>query len=277
MAAPPIPAAFDTVQTALRFARVRVNDAIQSIQGDVLVDDAAFSQYTVNAAWRAMQDILAGLGFERMQNNGVIYNLPVVSAAPPNPVDPATQCWINWDQFFDGANYSTVAVLPRDLQSPLRVWERPTAQPGGQPGAFKEMDRCISNLPAVPKRYKNGLFLWLADALHIPGATVPTDLQLLYNCYLPDFMDMGPVLWSGAEIPIPRAGNALGWMIAYETCKPRGDMDASSFLDEATKACQALAGRDVLEGRMIRSFAEYSKRADTMTPGQTPAPTVKSS
>ena len=48
----PPSAPYDQLEVVLFSARVRLNDAIQSIYGDILTDLAAFTPQIVNNAWR---------------------------------------------------------------------------------------------------------------------------------------------------------------------------------------------------------------------------------
>lgn len=50
---------YDTLESVLTAARIRVNDAIKAIGGEILTDDAAFTIQTINNAWRRLQAVLA--------------------------------------------------------------------------------------------------------------------------------------------------------------------------------------------------------------------------
>ncbi len=262
--------AFDQMQVMLQFARTRINDAIQSVGGEVLTDTQPFSQVVVNAAWRRMQGIVASMGFSLLKKDAVIFNLPVVASPPPLPLDPSTQCWMNWTQFFDGANFYDSPTLPLDFISPLRLWERRADLNGSGALKFLEMDLLIADLPSIDHRYRNWVAQWRNNALFLPGATVATDLKMFYSAFLPDFIDMGSgdsgTPWSSALIPIPRAASALAWVVGYEMVLPRGDVDAEVFNTRGTEETMKLADQELQDPRTIKAIAELGKRGDPTSP-----------
>ena len=241
---PPITTApYDSVEAALQMARVRVNDAIVSIGGEVLTDPAPFTQVSVNAAWRRLQAALAGLGAARMKSEGILYGLPAIALLPPAVVaDPATVCWINWSQYFDGQNYFNQPVLPPDMIQPIDVRERPSASSPITGLNFMKMDEYLREFPRQPKQYRNWFWQWRDDTLVLPGATTPTDILIRYAAWLPDFIEHDGHSWTDNQIPIPRALNALSLYIASEVSGPRGDMDRDYFDSAALAATMELAG-----------------------------------
>lgn len=267
--------AFDQMQVMLQFARTRINDAIQSVGGEVLTNDQPFSQVVVNAGYRRLQGVLASMGTSLLKKDAVIFNLPVIAAPPPLAIDPATQCWMDWTQFFDGANYFDHPTLPDDFISPLRLWERRTAQAGATPSNFLEMDLLIADLPSIPKSYRNWAAQWRNNALFLQGATQPADLKIFYSAFLPDFIDQGDVFWYSGVIPIPRAASALAWFVGYEMVLPRGDVDADVFNQKGMEEAAKLADLELQDPRTIKAIAELSKRGDPTSPNGTPAPMVK--
>ena len=236
---------FDSMEAVLNTARVRMNDAIESIGGDVFTDNQPFTQVYTNSAWRRLQGFLASSGHPALKRTVILFSLPVVAVLPGLlSTDPGTQCWVNWNQFFDGYNYlepPNVAVLPPDLIAPIRCWERPTST--GPTGMFMDMDRLMNGLPGVPKLFRNWTWEWIANQLVIPGATVPTDLWIRYAALLPDFEDTGEIPWHQQRVPIPRALDSLASYICAEVGAARGDVDASSFESAAQSAAMALAGQ----------------------------------
>jgi len=238
---PPTPTApYDTVESALQLARVRVNDAMVSIAGEILTDTAPFSQTIVNGGWRRLQQYLANQGYNRVVNE-VILTIPPVTTTS---TDPAIQVWLNWSQYFDGANYfspPTTGVLPQDLISPLRMWERWS----GQNAIFREMVYQLDGLPTYPKTTANQMFEWRNDAIYMPGSLMEMDLRIRYAAYLPDFIDQGDVAWYNSPMPIMYCRDAMANYIAYEFCKARGDQGADDFMKKAEEAANQIFNRDV--------------------------------
>ena len=101
-------APYFTVDDVLNTARVRLNDAIQQLSGDILKDTQPFTQTMVNSAWLRMQQFLANLGFARLIDEQIITGLPICASS-----DPASQCWIDWTGFWDGTQIWTGFALPQ--------------------------------------------------------------------------------------------------------------------------------------------------------------------
>ena len=109
----------DSVETALNMARVRLNDAIQNLGGDILTDSAPFTLTYVNNAWRRLQELLVNLGFTWLKPETILRNVPLVTNA-----DPGSQMYISWSECFDGTTTQPGPLLPQDMIAPLVLWER---------------------------------------------------------------------------------------------------------------------------------------------------------
>lgn len=211
----------DTVEYVLNLARVRLNDAIASLSGDVLTDNAPFTQPLTNAAWRRMQAQFSELGSPKQVNQGVVYSLPPVANQ-----DVSTYCWMNWSQFFDGYEYFTTPVLPADLIAPIDIWERQQLSP--DTAQFYEMDRSSKFAP-VPKGIRMWKWEWRNNALQLQGSITTTDLMIRYAAYYPDFTTAGNTQWYQQVIPIPRVASPFAWLVAYEMAQSRGDQGAEAL------------------------------------------------
>jgi hypothetical protein len=243
---PPAPLApYDTVNSVLNIARVRMNDAIQSIGGDVLTNTQPFTQEMTNSAWRVLQSYLANLGYSRFKKPLVLPAFPIVA-----DFDPAANTQLTWTFFFDGANYwypPSVTLFPSDLIIPLRCWERMT----GTNSRFLEMEQCTDRLPDVRKIGFNRYFLWENDTLYMPGSVFSMDLRFEYAAYLPDFFNIGEegepafVPWFQQQVPIMRCKNALAYYICAEAAGPRNDMDADPFIQKAQNEARLLLNVEV--------------------------------
>jgi hypothetical protein len=251
---PPIASApYDTVETVLKAARVRVNDAIQSIGGDMLTDTQPFTQVMANLAWRKMQNFLANLGFSRARSEAIVPSVPVVAN-----YDPATQVYLAWSGFYDGNALNTGTVLPGDCIMPLRVWERVAGSNTG----FSEMPMVLDGLPDCSKVSANRTWEWRNDAMYMPGSTVSMDLRIRYAAYLPDFATIGQVLWYNQPVPIARCLDALSNYIAAEFAIPRADMDAQTYINEGEKAARKIFNREAqAKQRTTATRRAYSSRS----------------
>lgn len=260
---PAPPAILDSVEYVLNLARVRLNDAIASLSGDVLTDTAPFTQPLTNGAWRRMQAEFARLESPKLVNQGVVYSLPAVAAiSPAITPDASTYCWMNWSQFFDGVNYFTSPVLPADLIAPIKIWERVQITP--DTGQFYEMDRSDAFQP-VPKGSRMWKWEWRNNALQLQGSVTVTDLLIRYAAYYPDFANAGNVQWYQQVIPIPRVASALAWLVAFEMAQARGDQGADGLNQH---------GMDEIATIVTGVEAPKMPRPRPMPPAQPPQPIV---
>lgn len=238
-------AIYDNLESVLNLARVRMNDAIRSPGGEVMTDNAAFTQTATNGGWRVMCEFLANLGDPRFIGDQVIGPLPIVG-----DTDPAIQTWINWTGCFDGANEFDSPALPSDFISPLKMWER---QHGGNYPfpVHPNMENVVDGLPAQCKQGRNGVWEWREDAIYMPGALVPMDIRVRYAKYLGDFVNTGdPVdgngtYWYNQLVPIARCQSPFAKFICYEVTSARGDADAATFKVEAENEARLIFNRNV--------------------------------
>lgn len=237
---PPTPTApYDILDSVLNSARVRMNDAIQSIGGDILTDQQPFTQEMANSGWRRMQSFLANLGYSRMKKPLVLPAFPKVAN-----FDPASWTSLDWAFFFDGTSYwsaPNVSVFPADLILPLRVSERIT---GSQSGWCK-MTQAQDELPACRKTAYNGCWLWENDTLYMPGSVYSMDLRFEYAAFLPDFVTAGSVQWYQQPVPIMRAKNSLSYYICAEAAGARDDMDADPFIVKAEQEARLIVNQEI--------------------------------
>lgn len=237
LAPPTVTAPYDSLESCLNLARTRLNDAIQSLGGDILTDVQPFTSTMVNSAWRKLQAFLANLGYSKYKRKFWAYNMPEVSST-----DPSVEVFWSWTQFFDGTGYwipPTVDVLPWDLIAPLRVSERPS----GSNQVFKPMSLCPDGLPEGMKRPWNSCFEWKNDAIYMPGSTRPMDMEVEYAAYDLDFLVTNGVLGNPLAtpaitpatmfVPIMRSQSALANYIAAECAMGRDDVDVPAFTTAA--------------------------------------------
>lgn len=237
---PPLAAApYDTVTTVLNSSRVRLNDAISSVQavsGKLVENNQQFTLALVNTAWRKLQEFLANLGFAQLRQEGIIFQLPVISGT-----DASLQQRIDWFNFFDGGNLYPAPVLPPDLMFPLRLWERQS----GTAGAFVPMEAIVDGLPNFNKQARNGYWEWRADGIYLPGATQTVDLRIRYARYLPDFADTQQVLWFQQSVPMMRSSDAFSYFICAEVAEGRDELDPDAFRQKGEAAAKLMMNRDV--------------------------------
>jgi hypothetical protein len=239
---PPLTAPYDQLETVLNLGRVRMNDAIQSIGGDILTDSQPFTATMVTGAWRAFQEYLANMGSVRFKKPLILYAFPVVATT-----DPAAWTSLTWTSFFDGVSNwvpPQCSVLPQDFICPLKMWERQT----GTQSQFdlSPMEQAVEQLPDARKGAFNGYWYWENDTLYMPGSLYSMDLRFEYAAYLADFAvnSDGSVI-GNQPVPIMRALNPLAWYFCAEAAEGRDDVDKDAFVAKAEKACRSLFNREV--------------------------------
>ena len=236
---------YDTLDSVLNSARVRMDDAIQSIGGDILTDEQPFTQEMSNDGWRRMQSFLANLGYSRLKKPLLLTGMPVVAN-----LDPAIWCSLDWQYYFDGVSYwapPVITVLPSDLILPLRVSERVT----GSQSNWSPMAMAKDQLPAIKKTVYNGWWLWENDTLYLPGSIYPMDLRFEYAAFLPDFVTAGTVQWYQQPVPIMRCKNALSYYICAEAAGARNDMDADPFILKAEQEARLIFNQEVSQKQRV--------------------------
>lgn len=251
-------APYDNLESILNLARVRVNDAIASLSGEILTDTQPFTLEMVNAAWRTLQEFLANLGYTRSKKEIVLAAIPSVTSS-----DPGSQVSLNWSSYYNGSGYDippTAPVLPQDLILPLRLWERQTSLTG----TFVPMTQALDGLPDYPKLPWNHFWEWREDAIYMPGATIAVDIRLRYAAYLPDFIASATTPFASQVVPIMRCKNAFAYYIAAEVTGPRADPDAPTFTAAAEQAARLIFNREVAQKqRTTATRRPYGRRHNT--------------
>lgn len=195
---------YDTVNTVLNAVRTRANDAIASLAGDVLTNAQPFMQVYTNNGWRRFQEFLANLGYTRLNRE------IVVSAIPPKVgTDPALQCWLGWQGFFDGTALHPSISLPQDLIFPISIWERINGQNIPFLGKMENMvDGLRLWAPNAPLyQYQ---WTWREDKIFVPGSLSTEDWRIQYAAYFPDFNTLSNVAITAASKANPTILTSAG-------------------------------------------------------------------
>ena len=171
-------APYDNLESVLQAARVRLNDAIQSISGEIVTDISAFTPGAVNSAWRRVQEYLAARGFAALNRERIFTSVPAWTST-----DLGTFVYFDWVSYFDGTNPQSAPVLPQDMISPLDLYERVHSVGGN----YTPIDQCFNGLPTVARDSINRLWEWRQEKIYLPGATGITDIRMRYAGYIGDF------------------------------------------------------------------------------------------
>lgn len=231
---------FDTVETAMNYARVYSSDTPNGLAGNLLADSQPYAQTFYNLGWREFQVDLANFGDPANTNEVLIPSLPVVSGT-----DPATQVYLAQTGYFDGSNFYTspaVNPLPQDLIIPIRLKERQ----GGTQQVFTDMVPCDNGLPLTPKSIFLRWWEWRSagsgngNAIWMPGASVQRDIFIRYASFLPDAQTTGvepnQTFWYQQPIPMLRVAPIVGYYIAAKYDESRGGSNAVAFLAKGKEA-----------------------------------------
>ena len=253
----------DSAEDVLNTARVRLNDAIVGLGGDVLQDTAPFTLIALNAAWRRLQELLVNFGVAWLKPETVFASVVATTNA-----DPASQQYIGWAKFFDGTNLVSAPVLPQDLIAPLAMWERTHAV---SPTSFFPMDKLDNGLPAVPKTTLNHSWEWRNGAIYLPGCSTITDIRLRYAGFFADFVSPNTTAFASQPVPIVRSLNAFAWFVCSEVAKGRGDVDAGDFDQKAQIATRYIFELEPSQAKAIQKESEYQRMTDQDTPTMGPA------
>ena len=226
---PPTPAVpFDTVDTAMNMARMRLNDCPLSLSGNLRANTQPYAEQTYNNAWRVFQRDLAEYGEPAATEEFLAQSLPVVANT-----DPYTQVYLGQANYFDGQNYwvpPNVTLLPSDCIMPLHIQERL----GGTTNQFSPMAPCDNGLPGGRKTTIMGYWEWRSagpgngNAIFMPGATVTRDLWVRYASFFGDAVTVGSVAWYQQNIPMVRVADILANYIAAEFAFSRGSDQAKA-------------------------------------------------
>jgi hypothetical protein len=210
--------------------------------GDIFADAQNYVLPTVNLAWRKVQKKLADKGHPRLRNEVDILSVPVITN-----LDPISQQYISWTQFFDGTAFQNAPILPQDFISPLRLWERQS----GMTIDFRPMHPAGDGLWSRNKSSWNRYFDWRDDAIYFPGALLLTDLRIMYAAFLPD---LGVLNGSFGTTPVPimRSADALAYYTAGIFVAPRGGENAVAGFE---------AKGDAAVDQIVNSWAKLQQRA----------------
>lgn len=258
----PSAAPFDSLEDVANTARVRLNDAIQALGGDILTDTAVFTLTFVTAAWRRLQQFLSNYGVSIFNREFIWFSVPIATQT-----DFGTQVWFDWDQFFDGTAFQTAPVLPADLIFPMNLWERTH----GSTGNYFPIDQPENGLPTVQQGPLNRMWEWRDNKVYMPGATGLTDIRMRYAGFLPDFVDAGTTVYSAQPVPIVNCLSPFAWFLCSEVGKSRGDLDAGGFDQMAIGEAKFIFDRDVQQGKSLAKRSELGKMVGFETPLQGPA------
>lgn len=235
MPAPTAP--YDSLEDVVNAARMRLNDMIASVGGDVLVDTAPFTIVAVNAAWRKLQEFLSKLGFLRFKNECIL-QLRALGHS-----DETERPYLDWTGFHTTGFTDDTIVLPQDLIAPIELRERSLEDVSR---SFQAMDFLPGGLPLIGQGYWLKTWSWHDEKLWIPGNIGITGVQvwIRYWSFAPDFVAAGTTAFASQQVPIMRCLNPFSLYLAAEIAAPRGDATAQSLITDAEAEATIMVSRE---------------------------------
>jgi hypothetical protein len=264
---PVLPVApYPTAAAVMNRARAFVNDSYQGGKGRILTNTAPFSMEYLNSALEELQ--------ERIRNNGVITltrDNVIVGPIPPldNP-DPAQQIKLTYTGLFVNGQFLATPVLPGDLRSIEKVWERQVGS--GLP--FMPMTQPMEGLPSVYQGPWQRIWEYREDAICMPGSTSTEELRLRYTAALPiigpDVIVDGDESWTTTTINILSSVNTLGSLVGcgYVIARNPGSPAAQAMVAQAEKYMRLIVNKYVRRAQHVK----YNRAAYGETQNQLSRP-----
>lgn len=189
---------FDNAEYVLNLSRSLVNDAAQTLAGNLLSDSRPYTFPMLNAAYRQLQIDLTNNGYDSFWQESILAQFPAVYK-----VDPQTQEYINYTGSFDGYNTFSSPVLPANMLLPLRLWERPS----GSTQDYQEMLPVNDGLPSRPQTGTLQQWEWRNDSIYFVGVMNATDIRIRYLQFFSDLVDGTSI------VNIPWSDRALAYLM----------------------------------------------------------------
>lgn len=246
---------YPTINEVMNTARSRVNDMMNSVEGDLLSNDAPASQTYLTSAWKWYQARCDTAGVQTFIRHTSIFGL-----APRAVNDVANESWITWAGSSDGQNQFETPVLPQDMISPKSIWRRPSLGPNGDGSMAVNQHEFQLMTPAtdgLPPYMDCSQYDWRDDGIYFYGDTYPQDWKFRYSAYRAPLDINQPDLL----VPMMMCEDCLGARVAFEYANARGAVQAAAMEAWAETAFTTTSLRATrIKGRMNIRRQGYSGR-----------------
>jgi hypothetical protein len=229
----PIGNPYPSINAIMNVARARLNDTANSIDGDLLTNDAPAAQTYLTMAFHWYQEMCAAAGVETLIKSTVLSGFPARATQ-----DVADEAWITWEGCSDGVNQYESLVLPQDMIQPLSIWRRPS----GTINTFGTPMKLADD--GLPTWFDCHVFDWRQDGIYLYAEQYAQDFRLRYSAYQPELDIAQP----NSLVPMMRCENQMGARVAFEFCSA---LSGSSNPD--TLALSALADKEFETGASSRT------------------------
>jgi hypothetical protein len=224
----PVGSPFPTVGDVMNLARVRVNDVMNDLSGDLLANSSPEAQPILNASWRWLQGKAATAGVETDIRKVVIQSFPVRASD-----DVANEASISWTGASDGVYSFTQPALPSDMIIPLSLHRRPSYPPNSE---FVLMEQATSGMPGY---IDTNIYDWHDNAINFFAETYVQDFRLRYAAMRPSLDITLPL----STVPMMMCENCLAERIAFEFTRKRGGTESATLELGADNAFEIIAQR----------------------------------
>jgi hypothetical protein len=225
---------YDDMDIILNFARVIANDCGLSLSGNLLSDDQPYTFTMLQLAFRKLCNRLANQSIESFPEEILCLELP--SQNPDSFLDPAVQCYLGYNGYWDGASLYPYVYLPQDMEIPIKVWQRVS----DQKAQFYLVTPAQDGIPTTPKGGLLQCWEWRGDAIWFPGSSQKLDLRIRYKRILPDPTPDMVINNMNPAIPILRCAVALAYMVVEIFAAGRGSTILPAFSDEKEDAIKQI-------------------------------------
>lgn len=219
----------------LQRARVSINDAQSSLDGQDLSDDRPYTWTLLNMVYEDLANQLEDMNVESAMYGEATLTIPPCNTSQ----DPAAQCRIGYDGFDDAAgNHYETPCLPVGFIEPLTLMQRVS----GQNVPFRPFTQKLGGLGSGFSGYLNA-WEFRENSIYFTGSSgVPMDIKSRYIPALPELLEPAenedaPVIW------FARAGLALAYMLAAEYLEIRNAPNAATVRAKADKQLQIIANK----------------------------------
>jgi hypothetical protein len=207
------------VNEVMNIARARVNDMMNDVDGDLLSNDAPYSQTYLTAAWKWYQARCDTAGVQTFIRSVLLSGIP---ARANN--DVGNEGWITWTGVSDGVSQYEGPVLPPDMISPKSIWRR-RSLPQGEDGpainsqGFELMTQAIDGLPT---HLDTNVYDWREDGIYFYGADYAQDWKFRYSAFRAPL----DITLPDSVVPMMMCEDCLGSRVAFEFANSRGAAQA---------------------------------------------------
>lgn len=225
-------------------------------EGQIITDNPAISPFTqpfLNSAIRELYRELRNVGQPTLIKDNVIVSGLTPVNSPRNGLgspDPAVQVYLGFNGYFDGLTINSNLLLPSDVITVERVYERQT----NTDNVFIPMQQPQFGLPSRPQTSRLVEWEWRNDNIWMVGSTQTNDLRLRYWCSLPLFFS-STLDFNTTFVPIIDCVDAVAYKTAVKYATMLGSPGLADLKVEAAEQMRQLKLQHVRRAQSI----DYSR------------------